>query len=186
MARFTIQEENEMSVQWSISWRGYEFLRRAAISLQSPFLLAVRLYWGWQLMQSGWGKLHNLAGVTDFFTSLGLLAPHFTAIAISNLELFGGALLALGLGSRLIGLVLTGNMFMAYVTADREALLSVFSDPGKFYNADPFTFLMASLLVLVFGAGYFSVDRILQAIRNSKLPAHDSETLGQRAIATAS
>ena len=97
-----------------------------------------------------------------------------------------GALLALGLGSRLIGLVLTGTMFMAYVTADREALLSIFSDPGKFYNADPFSFLMASLLVLVFGAGYFSVDRILQAICRSKLPAHDSETASQQAIAAAS
>jgi hypothetical protein len=76
-------------------------------------------------------------------------------------------------------------MFMAYVTADREALLSIFSDPGKFYNADPFTFLMASLLVLVFGAGYFSVDRVLQAIRSSKLLAHDAETVDQRAIAIA-
>ena len=175
-----------MSVQWSIFGRGYEFLRRAASSLQSPFLLAVRLYWGWQLMQSGWGKLHNLPGVTDFFTSLGLPAPHFTAIAISNLELFGGALLALGLGSRLVALVLTGNMFMAYVTADRAALLSIFSDPGKFYNADPFTFLLASLLVLVFGPGFFSVDRILQAIRDSRQPAHDDETARQRAIAIAS
>jgi len=175
-----------MSVQWSIFGRGYEFLRRAASSLQSPFLLAVRLYWGWQFMQSGWGKLHNLPGVTDFFTSLGLPAPHFTAIAISNLELFGGALLALGLGSRLIGLVLTGNMFMAYVTADRAALLAIFSDPGKFYNADPFTFLLASLLVLVFGPGFFSVDRILQAIRDSKQRAHDGETARQRAIAIAS
>jgi len=25
--------------------------------LQSPFLLLVRLYFGWQLAQSGWGKL---------------------------------------------------------------------------------------------------------------------------------
>jgi len=174
-----------MKILSSILARGYEFLTRVANSLHSPFLLAVRLYWGWQLMQSGWGKLRNLAGVTDFFSSLSLPAPHFTAIAISNLELFGGALLALGLGSRLIGLVLTGNMFMAYVTADREALSSVFSDPGKFYNADPFTFLMASL-VLMFGPGYFSVVRVLQAIRSSKLPAHDCATVGQRAVATAS
>jgi DoxX len=49
-------------------------------------------------MQSGWGKLHNLPGVTDFFTSLGIPAPHFTAIAISNLELFGAVLLAFGPG----------------------------------------------------------------------------------------
>jgi putative oxidoreductase len=29
--------------------------------LHSPFLLFVRLYWGWQLAQSGWGKLHHLS-----------------------------------------------------------------------------------------------------------------------------
>ena len=175
-----------MNVQSSsnIYVRGYELLTRAAESLQSPFLLAVRLYWGWQLMQSGWGKLHNLSGVTEFFTSLGLPAPHFTAIAISNLELFGGALLALGLGSRLIALVLTGNMFMAYVTADREALLSVFSDPGKFYNADPFTFLLASLLVLIFGAGYFSArSRHSGHSRSAAIPKWTPERSPQPAAA---
>ena len=54
-------------------------------------------------------------------------------------------------------------MMMAYITADREALLSLFSDPGKFYNADPFTFLMASLLVFIFGAGSFSADYLVQS-----------------------
>jgi len=152
----TIQLEDLIS-------RGYRLYTQAAGFLKSPFLLAIRLYWGWQLMQSGWGKLHNIAGVTEFFTSLGLPAPHFTAIAISNLELFGGALLALGLGSRIIGLVLSINMLVAYITADREALMSVFSDPGKFYNADPFTFLMASMLVFIFGGGFFSLDRIVQS-----------------------
>ena len=158
----TIQSQSFIS-------RAYQLYTWAADSLKSPFLLAVRLYWGWQLMQSGWGKLHNLGGVTEFFTSLGLPAPHFTAIAISNLELFGGALLALGLGSRIIGLVLSVNMLMAYITADREALMSVFSDPGKFYNADPFTFLMASLLVFIFGAGSLSIDYLVQR----KAPVHN-------------
>ena len=75
------------AVSQNVVSRAYLLLMRAANSLRSPFLLAVRLYWGWQLMQSGWGKLHNIAGVTEFFTSLGLPLPHFTAIAISNLEL---------------------------------------------------------------------------------------------------
>lgn len=163
--------------------RNYQLLTRAATSLQSPFLMAVRLYWGWQLMESGWGKLHNISGVTEFFTSLGLPAPQFTALAISNLELFGGALLALGLGSRLIGLVLSVNMFMAYVTADREALTSIFSDPGKFYNADPFTFLMASLLVLIFGAGFISLDRLIQRIREGRKSSVTSGATVQSAAA---
>jgi len=70
-------------------------------------------------------------------------------------------LLILGLGSRLIGLLLAGNMLVAYWTADREALTSIFSDPGKFYVADPYTFLFAALMVLIFGAGLFSIDALL-------------------------
>ena len=56
----------------------YLLLVTAASSLQSPFLLLVRLYWGFQMMQTGWGKLHNLAKVTDFFISLGIPLPGLT------------------------------------------------------------------------------------------------------------
>ena len=129
--------------------------------LQSPFLLAVRLYWGWQFAQTGWGKLHNLAKITDFFTSLNIPFPGVNAHFVASLELVGGILLILGLGSRAIGLLLTINMLVAYGTADREALFAIFSDPGKFYVADPYTFLFASAMVLVFGAGLFSVDALL-------------------------
>ena len=87
--------------------------------------------------------------------------PAANAHFISGLEFVGGILLILGLGSRLIGLLLAANMMVAYWTADREALFAVFSDPGKFYVADPYTFLFASLMVLVFGAGFYSVDAFL-------------------------
>ncbi len=129
--------------------------------LQSPFLLFVRVYWGWQLAQSGWGKLHHLGNVTEFFTSLNLPFPAQTALAISCLEFFGGIFFALGLLSRLTALALTVNMIVAYITADREALLSIFSDPDKFYAAAPYTFLIASLIVLIFGAGKIAVDTLL-------------------------
>jgi putative oxidoreductase len=136
----------------------YERFAALASYLQSPSLLAVRLYWGWQLVQSGWGKLHHLDKITDYFTSLNIPFPAVTGHFVSGLEFVGGILLILGLGSRLIGLLLTVNMLVAYWTADRDALFAVFSDPGKFYNADPYTFLFASAMVLVFGAGLFSVD----------------------------
>ena len=130
-------------------------------NLQSPFLLCVRLYWGWQLTVSGWGKLHNLPKVTEFFTSLSLPFPAQTAVFISCVEFFGGIFLALGLLSRLTALVLTVNMIMAYITADREALLSIFSDPDKFYAAAPYTFLVASLIVLILGPGKLCLDTLL-------------------------
>jgi putative oxidoreductase len=132
--------------------------------LQSPFLLFVRVYWGWQLAQSGWGKLHNLSNVTDFFTSLNLPYPAQTAVFISCVEFFGGIFLALGVLSRMTALVLTINMIVAYVTADREALLSVFSDPDKFYAAAPYTFLVTSVIILLFGPGKFAVDALVRKL----------------------
>jgi putative oxidoreductase len=129
--------------------------------LQSPSLLAVRLYWGWQFAQTGWGKLHNIGKITGFFMSLNIPFPAFNAHFVSGLEFFGGLLLILGLASRLIGFLLAGNMFVAYWTADHAALVSVFSNPGKFYAADPYTFLFASLMVLIFGAGVFSLDALI-------------------------
>jgi putative oxidoreductase len=134
---------------------------RAASTLQSPLLLFVRIYWGLQLAQNGWGKLHNLGHVTEFFSGLGLPAPGFTAFFVATVEFLGGLLLAIGLFSRFIGLVLSIDMFMAYLMADREALFSIFSDPGKFYVADPYTFLSAALLILVFGPGKYALDTYL-------------------------
>ena len=135
--------------------------------LQSPFLLLVRLYWGWQLAQSGWGKLHHLGNVTEFFASLGLPMPAQTAVLIACVEFFGGILLALGLFSRMTGLVLTLNLTMAYVIGDREALLSFFSDPDKFVAAAPFAFLVVALIVLIFGAGRISLDTALSFFQRS-------------------
>jgi putative oxidoreductase len=129
--------------------------------LQSPFLLFVRLYWGWQLAQNGWGKLHHLPNVTEFFSSLGLPMPAQMAVFIACVEFFGGIFLALGLVSRITGLILTMNMIMAYIIGDREALLSFFSDPDKFIAAAPFVFLIAALIVLIFGAGKITLDRAI-------------------------
>jgi putative oxidoreductase len=136
----------------------YSRFSQIASYLQSPFLLLVRLYWGWQFAQTGWGKMHNIGKITGFFASLNIPLPSLSAHLISGLEFFGGILLIVGLGSRFIGLLLAGNMFVAYWTVDHDALTSIFSDPGKFYVADPYTFLFASLMVLIFGAGQFSVD----------------------------
>ncbi|MGH9745354.1 MAG: DoxX family protein [Candidatus Acidiferrales bacterium] len=140
----------------------YALFVRVVSSLQSPFLLIVRLYWGWQISQNGWGKLHNLSHVTDFFASLGLPAPGPTAAFVATFEFVGGILLAVGLLSRITALGLVIDMSMAYLTSDREALFSFFSDPGKFYNADPFTFFFAGLLILIFGPGKLAVDTLLE------------------------
>ncbi len=149
--------------------RLYRMLAVAGDALQSPFLLAVRLYWGWQFAQTGWGKLGNLTKVTNFFTQLGIPAPGLNAGFISTLEFVGGILLAAGLASRLISLLLAGDMVVAFWVADRQALFSVFSDPDKLYQASAYTFLFAALIVLIFGPGKLSLDAIIaKRITNSQ------------------
>ena len=148
----------------------YAGFRRAASSLQSLFLLLVRLYWGWQFAQSGWGRLHHIPQATQFFASLHIPFPGANVVFVSSLEFVGGILLILGLGSRLISLLLACDMIVAYITGDPEALHAIFSDPGKFYNADPYTFLFASLMVLIFGPGRFALDWLLRRRQEEPAP----------------
>lgn len=141
--------------------RGRDGLEASARLLQPLFLLAVRLYWGWQFTQTGWGKLHNLPKVTAFFASLGIPLPGLNAPFVAVLEWAGGILLVLGLATRPIGLLLAVDLLVAYATAHREALGAILRDPGTFYGATPFTFLAASLVAFLWGAGPLSLDWLL-------------------------
>jgi putative oxidoreductase len=143
----------------------YAYFLTAINSLQSPFLLAIRVYWGWLFLQSGIGKFGHIEKVVAFFTDLGIPAPTLNAYFNASLETIGGILLILGLASRLISVPLLINMIVAYITADREALTSFFSESGKFFGADPVPFLLVSLLILIFGPGKLSFDTLILAYR---------------------
>jgi putative oxidoreductase len=143
----------------------YALFLRAANALQSPLLLAIRLFWGWQFITAGRAKLADLPSFAERFAAWHVPAPAFTVHAIALLEVGGGILLILGLASRLIALPLVINMTMAYVIADTEALKSIISDGDKFINAAPCTFLVASLVILAFGPGLFSLDSLIGHFR---------------------
>jgi putative oxidoreductase len=140
---------------------------RVASSLQSAFLLLIRVYWGWQFAQAGWGKLHNIPHVVEFFTNLGIPAPGFNAVFVSTFEFVAGILLALGLLSRITALGIVIDMTVAYLTADPESFKAFLSDPDKFASASPFIFLFVGLIVLFFGPGKYAIDSLLA----KKLPA---------------
>ena len=109
--------------------------------LQSPLLLAIRLYWGFQFAQDGLGKLRHLDHVTQFFASLNLPAPGAAALMVALIEFGGGILFALGLGSRIVSLVLFVNMTMAY--------LSVPDDKVNFPHSQSRMIFMARALIRI-------------------------------------
>jgi putative oxidoreductase len=140
----------------------YRLLIKVAERLQSPLLLAIRLYWGWHFFLTGKGKLMTHDKVTEFFQSLHIPFPAFNVYLAGGTECFGGLLLLAGLGSRLISLPLIFTMVIAYLTAEFAAVKNIFSNPDKFVSADPFLFMLAALLVLAFGPGVFSLDWLIR------------------------
>lgn len=145
--------------------RNYDRLQRGLDRLQPVLLLAVRLYWGWQFFLAGRGKLLNIERTAGFFESIDIPLPLANAYAAGITECFGGLLLLVGLASRIASLPLLFTMSIAYVTAHREQLLSAFSNSDAFVTAPPFLFLLASLVVLVFGPGPLSLDRLIAQFR---------------------
>jgi putative oxidoreductase len=140
-----------------------------ASSLQSPLLLAVRLYWGWQFFGDGRGKLLNLNHIADYFGhDLHIPFPYFNALLASATECIGGLLLLVGLASRLVALPLIFTMIIAYLTAEIDTVKHIFSNPDKFVTADPFLYLLASVIILVFGPGVFSLDWLILKIERRK------------------
>ncbi len=142
----------------------YDSLIKLLSYLDSPLLLLLRLYWGYGFFEAGKGKLMNLDRTVGFFTQINIPLPKLNAILAGSTECFGGLLLLVGLGSRLISIPLAFTMVVAYLTAHREELAMVFSDPEKFIGASPFLFLLVSLIVMIFGPGLFSLDTLIGRI----------------------
>jgi putative oxidoreductase len=151
-----------MNTMRNAVWRAYELLVTVANLLRSPLLLALRLYFFWQLFQTGQGKLSNITKFIHFFRDLQIPAPTVNAYFVSSLECFGGLLLMVGLASRPLALMVAVSMSVAYLTTEQEALMTFFSNSDKFVKADPFPYLLTALIVLAFGPGLFSIDALLK------------------------
>src|SRR5215470_16335191 len=90
----------------------YDRFLKIVNSLQSPVLLLIRLDWGYQFAESGWAHFNNMPDFIKMFEGLNIPAPSLNAHFIAGLEFVGGILLILGLGSRIISLLLAGDMFV--------------------------------------------------------------------------
>lgn len=146
----------------------YEALIYVGDSLQSLFLLGVRLFWGYQFFQTGKGKLLNIETIADYFASLHIPWPTFSAYMAGTAECLGGLCLIFGFASRLVSLPLICTMFVAFLTADFDALKGAYEEPAKLLSSTPFTFLLAALIIFIFGPGNYSIDRLLERFYGKK------------------
>jgi putative oxidoreductase len=143
-----------------------EALRTRALAILGRFSwvgpLALRLSLGAVFLGTGWGKLHNLAGVRSFFTELGIPFPAAQAAMVSGIELVGGTLILLGLFTRFAALPLMATMTVAILTAKRPEIDGIRS----LLAFEEFTYLAGFLWLFVAGAGKASVDALLFGRKN--------------------
>jgi len=133
------------------------FVLRTATALSWVPQTAARVALGWVFVQSGWGKLHDLPRVVEYFGSLGIPAPHLQAPFVAGVELVGGLFLLGGLFTRIISIPLAMTMVVALLTAKRGDIASA----SDLYGSVEFLYLLGFGFLAAFGAGLLSLDEIL-------------------------
>jgi|SRR3954470_7816516 putative oxidoreductase len=120
-----------------------------------------RLTVGLVFIGTGWGKLHSIPDVTSFFTDLHIPAPGFHARLVAGTEFFGGLLVLLGLGTRLVSLPLALTMVVAILTAKRPNIDGLTTLVGF----EEWSYLVMFIWIALAGAGPLSLDALIRRVR---------------------
>jgi putative oxidoreductase len=119
--------------------------------------LIMRLIVGYTFMLAGWGKLNNLAQVTENFIGWGIPFPKILTPFVASVEFFGGIMLILGLFTRIPAAMLAVVMVVAIRSAKWDDVDSLQTLLG-FEEA---TYFAAFMWLAITGPGTASLDRLL-------------------------
>lgn len=139
--------------------------------------LLTRLSVGFGFYMTGSGKLKNLEGIIEYFTSLGIPYAKLQAPFVAHLEYYGGMLLMVGLLTRPLSFLLAATMAVALLTADRADFLASWTTASEKVPGEitAFVYLVFLIWLFVSGAGLLSLDALLsKVLRLRKAPAEES------------
>lgn len=128
-----------------------------SLALGSLGLAVLRIIVGGVFVSHAVPKIENPASTKDFFASVGLPDSMFLVYLALGIETVAGTLLALGLFTRLSGLVLTVFMLVAtYVAIERMD-----KDFEGGYEVD-LLLLGAAFMYYLNGPGMYALDAVLR------------------------
>jgi putative oxidoreductase len=119
--------------------------------------LVARLSFGYFWLETGIAKVQNLDGFTQRFMGWGIPFPAFSAGLSAWTELIGGALIMLGLFTRLISIPMIINMIVAIVLV----VSANFQGIDEFVEADETVYILIFFWLLMAGPGKVSLDTLL-------------------------
>ena len=126
-------------------------------------LLVIRIILGIIFFAHGMQKFNmGMDAVTQMFDGVGIPLAGFFAWIVTLLETFGGVALIVGVGVRIVSLLLAVVMFVGVIVKWQFGLISVGNGAG--FELD-LALIAALLPLLVYGAGKFS----LLAFRKSEI-----------------
>lgn len=119
--------------------------------------LLLRLVFGWFWLETGWAKLHNLDFFAARFVEWGIPFPTLSATLSGGVDLVGGALLILGLGTRLAAIPMIINMLVALAVV----VLPTISTFNEFVELDEVLYVCVLFWLLMAGPGKASLDHVI-------------------------
>ena len=118
--------------------------------------LLVRLFVGYFFFETGLGKVRNLGTFVERFQEWGIPFPPVSAAVSAYAELIGGALLVLGLLTRLASIPLFINMLVATLTVKLKKVAGL----DDFVELDEPLYALLFLWLFISGPGPLSLDAL--------------------------
>jgi putative oxidoreductase len=129
--------------------------------------LLVRLFVGYFFLETGWGKIHNLEGMTERFTEWGIPAPAFNAALSGWTEFLGGLFIMLGLFTRLVSIPMFINMVVALLAVKLKKVGGL----DDFVELDEPLYALSFFWLFFSGPGWVSLDHLLDRLLRRKYTA---------------
>jgi putative oxidoreductase len=139
----------------------------ATILYDLPVAVARRLDWlaplvarvtvGWLFVSTGWGKLHNLQKIIDYFTDLGIPYPQYQAPFAAANEFVCGLLVLIGLATRVASIPLIVVMLVAIRTAQWENVDSL----AALLGLVEWAYIAIFAWLAIAGPGLISLDALI-------------------------
>ena len=120
--------------------------------------LLARIAVGYVFLMTGWGKLHALEQIIGYFRTLGIPYPELQAPFVATVELVCGAMILVGLFTRIAALPLIGTMVVATATAQWPNV----SNLAGFLGLVEVLYIVFFVWLAIAGAGAISLDTVLR------------------------
>ena len=128
--------------------------------LQPVGFLLVRLLIGLAMIAHGYPKLFASEQFLVRFPQMGF--PAWSVYLAGSVEVLGGALLVLGLFTRYVAFLISGEMFLAFVFVHwKYAENGYLGFLGKSRDEYPLLLSVAAFLLFTAGAGKLSLDSLI-------------------------